>query len=115
MNRFIAIVVFVILGVPFMAYSQNCTIKFDYSVEKEEGVYSLTLKNENTSGSFEVKLYDLNNGKIIDTKTLQFSSGEEKLSFLNIVPGRYAIYIKDNNCNISRTLGGPTGIDLTSE
>ncbi len=115
MNKFIAIVLFFALVMPLKVYSQDCTIKFDYSVQKEGELYSLSLKNELTSGSYELKLYDLNKGEVVEIKNLEFKSSENKLAFSNIVPGRYTVYIKEKICNTTRTLGGPTGIDLTSE
>ena len=97
------------------SYAQNCDIKFEYTTVKSGDTFNLSLKNSELSSQYELKLYDLNNGKLLETKTVFFTQNENKLVFKNLITGRYTVYIKAAGCDNSRTIGGITGIYLTSE
>jgi hypothetical protein len=59
-----------------------------------------------SSEQYKFELYDLNTGEIKSTKTVYFSTGDEKVVFDKVSPSTYAIYFSSTSCDKKKALPG---------
>src|SRR5258706_8213120 len=93
--------------------SGPCDYEVKYTVNqtgKED--YQMLLQAKGNGALFQIKLYDLYSGAVVEEKPLQLNVNEEKVAFERVKPSHYIIYISSESCTKQRSLGGIEGIKV---
>jgi hypothetical protein len=88
---------------PFIwLYAPECTVDFrPIAGEKDvRGNYTIELVLEKgDAGEFQLELYDLNDGKVVNTRNEYFTTGQRKKVFENVKPSAYTIVFSSPECS----------------
>lgn len=98
------------------AFSQDCNFEFNYqTIKVSDNSFTFSVVPKSASGTFNFKLYDLIEGKVIAEKQSISGLTSQNIEFKDVKPSTYTVYITKVGCRNSKTLGGIEGISLTSE
>ena len=90
-----------------------CEFEVTYKVSPSgKAGYQILLQAAGQSARFNLKLYDLNSGEVVEEKQLQLNVNEEKVAFERVKPSNYIIYISSETCPKPKALGGIGGIKV---
>lgn len=87
------------------AHSRNATT----------GQHEILIASVSSPARCTFELYDLYQGKVVDTNITSIYSSDGEVVFRNVPTGRYTIYVSSEGCSEKRTLGGIQGISVGNE
>jgi hypothetical protein len=113
MKSVLCTVFFIALSMSLYAQDQ-CKPQVKYTVkEKSSNSYSISLQSNSNITSPSLELYDLYEGKVVDSKQVGSIRGQQEI-FKNVKPSLYIIYIKQEGCTRPFGVGGKEGIKVGS-
>jgi hypothetical protein len=106
--------VFLVLGFTTCAFGQDkCKAKIDYTItEGPSNTYSIALQSAESLNNPEIELFDLYQGKTIQKKQTGDGLRSKKIVFTNVKPSLYILYVKQNGCAKTQSVGGINGIKV---
>jgi hypothetical protein len=98
------------LLIPFLywAMSPECAAVFECKPSpKNQSEYSLELTlKKGDFDTYTFDLYDLNTGTVVQSRTMDFSSGDSKVVFTKVKPSTYTVSYTGSNCKVKKAIQG---------
>lgn len=103
----------IILPFLWITTPPDCTVDFTCKAvagtAKSQKSLQLTLR-EGPAEQYSFELYDLNTGRLVSTKSMFFSGGENKVVFDKVKPSTYTVYFSSASCIKKKSVKGKEGI-----